>query len=82
MKKNYSKPDILFESFSLCSSIAAGCARPIRTQAEMQCALMAGNRAIFTDAVNACMFKVMDGSAQFDGICYHIPTEYTNLFNS
>lgn len=82
MKKNYSKPDILFESFSLCSSIAAGCARPIRTAVQMQCALMAGNRAIFTDQVFACTFKAKDGSAQFDGLCYHVPTDYTNLFNS
>lgn len=25
MKKSYSQPEIVFESFSLCSSIAAGC---------------------------------------------------------
>ena len=84
MKKTYSHPDILFESFSLCSSIAgSGCAHNITTQYSGTCAVMFGDKAVFTEQVgNICAVKVADGSAIFNGLCYHVPTDMNSVFNS
>lgn len=82
MKKTYSQPDILFESFSLCSSIAAGCAFNITTQYSGQCAVMYGDKAVFMGDIGACKVKVTDGSPIFNGLCYHIPVEQNTIFNS
>lgn len=82
MKKTYSKPDILFESFSLSTSIAAGCEVKITTIAAKQCGMKFGDTVVFTaDMGNVCSTKVVDGSL-YDGLCYHVPTESNNLFNS
>ena len=82
MKKNYSKPDIVFDNFSLCSSIAVGCARPTNTPSQGACPLVIGGRPLFIDGVAACRFKTEDGNPLYDGLCYHVPTDSTNLFNS
>ena len=83
MKKTYSQPDILFESFSLCSSIAAGCAHNITTQYNGTCAVMFGDKAVFTESVgDICAVKVADGSPIFNGLCYHVPTDMNSIFNS
>lgn len=82
MKKTYTKPDIMFDSFSLCSSIAAGCARPIGNQSQGNCPLMVSGNPHFLSSVTVCWTVIEDGSPQYDGICYHVPTDSTNLFNS
>ena len=82
MKKIYSKPEIMFESFTLSENIAGDCAEPTGTPSEMQCAYGEDTDlgvAIFMDEITACIFKRPDGD---NGICYHIPTETNNLFNS
>lgn len=82
MKKTYTKPDIMFDNFSLCSSIAAGCARPTNTPVQGTCPLVIGGRPLFVSGVANCRFPVEDGSPMYDGICYHVPTDTTSLFNS
>ena len=84
MKKVYSKPDVVFESFSLSTSIAA-CAYKTGTdlQAARQCGYDYGGIILFLDDMGlACAVQIEDGSAVFDGICYHVPTTETALFNS
>lgn len=83
MKKAYSKPEIVFESFSLSTSIAGGCEKKTNSPAAMQCAYNYGGYMIFTDAVGACQENVVveDGKTG-DGFCYHIPSDSNNLFNS
>ena len=83
MKKQYSEPDIIFESFSLCSSIAAGgCARKINTFANGNCGAPYGKRIVFTWEVVGCKVKAEDGSLMYDGMCYHVPVDMNALFNS
>lgn len=86
MKKLYTAPQILFESFSMSTNIAGDCESIIDTQAKGTCAVLSsGNIAIFDGSVSACFFTP-EGMGQakdtWDGFCYHVPTEYNNLFNS
>lgn len=85
MKKEYSTPDIAFESFSLNESIAGannGCTRNIANQYQGLCGLYYGNSTVFTIPAAGCRTKIQDGSPVFDGLCYHIPVGDNKLFNS
>ena len=87
MKKAYNQPDILFESFALSANIASvspnmNCTRNISSQYSGNCGLHFGNKIIFTIPAAGCKTKVPDGSPQYDGICYHIPSGDNKLFNS
>ena len=81
MKKQYTKPDILFEDFALSTSIAAGCDVKIDTQAERHCGMLSGGTFVFIEGVSGCRKKVVDGSIN-DGLCYDVPLETNDLFNS
>ena len=39
MKKEYKKPELLFDSFELSVSIAGGCGNPTQTPSQNQCGL-------------------------------------------
>ena len=80
MKKEYCKPDIMFESFSLSTDIAAGCTAIIDTHRGGECGVNMEGLVVFTDKVNGCDFKIPDNGN--NGICYHVPTGENNLFNS
>jgi len=88
MKKAYSKPDILFESFSLATSIAAGCEeKAISTQDA--CGVDFGKSVIFTDAAYGCSSIIVDGATEGNrvdkennGLCYHNPSSTYNVFIS
>lgn len=85
MKKTYSAPDIIFESFSLDENIAASnanCSRTVKTYSNGICGMQYGNKIVFTIAVAGCRVKIEDGSPLFDGLCYHIPYGENKLFNS
>ena len=76
MKKRYSKPDIMFESFTLSTSIAGTCAH--RTQDQFGCAVMFSDGSmVFTSVVSSCGVKVQadqDGDGMWGTYCYHVPT--------
>lgn len=87
MKREYAKPDILFESFSLSTSIAGDCEAKTNTSAKGQCGLPStGLGTVFLDTIEDCSFKVKDGEflgpGDNDGMCYHVFSQYNNLFNS
>ena len=85
MKKAYTQPSILFESFALSENIASAnvnCTRNISNQYSGHCGLQFGNKIVFTTGVTGCRTKVEDGSSMFDGLCYHIPSGNNKLFNS
>ena len=87
MKREYTKPDILFESFSLSTSIAGNCETKTDTEARGQCGLPStGLGTIFVDTIEACTFDVEEGKylgpGDNDGICYHAFVPTNNLFNS
>lgn len=81
MKKTYSKPEILFEDFSLSTSITAGCElkTPLPSYEE-NCAYPTQGGMLFTDQVQACG-KTPPGGV-YNGACYHVPADTNNLFNS
>ena len=87
MKRVYTKPDVLFESFSLCTSIAGDCEVKTNTEAKWQCGLPStGLGKVFLNSINDCSFKVEEGEflgpGDNDGMCYHVFSPYNNLFNS
>lgn len=82
MKKAYSRPDIVFESFSLCTSIAAGCEYGSNFTKGTCGYEYTDEIYIFTSDVTGCTRKVTDGSEKFDGICYHNPSDLKNIFQS
>ena len=79
MKKAYIKPDIIFEDFTLSTSIAAGCGKPTETPSWNMCGVVFGPMNLFLSSISACTDPVEDGSY---GYCYHNPSDLTNLFNS
>lgn len=88
MKKQYAKPEIIFENFALSTSIAAGCEAIVEGALGKACALQHGRKFLFTDDVNACTTKVPDGFTDeevmgpYTGVCYHVPSSDKNVFNS
>lgn len=81
MKKVYTAPEILFESFTMSTNIAAGCEEIVRTFAQGDCAYEGtGGIALFLDSIKACEFKSNDDGS--NGFCYHVPGEENDLFTS
>lgn len=84
MKKTYSKPEIVFESFSLSQNIAAGCEVKTNTPAQSECGIDFGGYMIFLDEMTGCSdipVTSEGGDGEYNGICYHVPNG-ENLFNS
>ena len=83
MKKEYCKPEIVFENFSLSTNIAAGCETQV-TATVGSCAVefIPGVMTIFVSGVSACTTSVEDGSKDYNYLCYHNPTPSNNVFTS
>lgn len=84
MKKLYSKPQIMFESFTLSTNIAADCEVKIYNHSSGTCAYeftdeFGENWKVFTSDVLAC--GTNEGDRAYDNVCYHVPYG-ENLFNS
>lgn len=82
MKKRYSKPEIMFESFTLSVNIAGDCEIKIDNQSQNTCGYIqgTGGETLFINASTGCSFEKEDN--ENNGFCYHIPIESNNLFNS
>lgn len=82
MKKTYCKPQILFEDFSLSTSITVGCEVQTNTPSKDQCGIyFEGVGNVFMPSMTGCGdFPAENGV--FNNICYHVPYEDNNLFNS
>lgn len=81
MKKTYSKPDILFESFALSTSIAAGCEEKPYEQTDY-CGVLWGNVTIFMSKETGCANLIKDEDPDYNKLCYHVPSESYNVFYS
>lgn len=79
MKLTYEAPEIMFEDFSLSSSIAAGCEFKTSLQGENQCGYMMEGDIVFASDISGCKYKPADGN---DTVCYHNPTDTHNLYTS
>lgn len=86
MKKEYKKPQVVIETFSLNTNIAGDCESIVGNPAKDSCAVIGtGDIHMFNSTVDACEYTPtnLGGSEDlWDGFCYHVPTEYNNLFNS
>lgn len=79
MKKAYEKPAIIFEDFSLSTSIAAGCEFINDLQSQGTCGYPTRNGIIFTTEITGCKYHESDVN---DSLCYHVPSDDYNIFNS
>lgn len=81
MKKVYSKPEIVFESFTMNSNIAA-CAEKTDSPAKGSCGIVyTPTITVFVSESTGCNFWD-ETPEEHDGICYHNPSEDTRLFGS
>ena len=69
MKKTYSKPQIVFESFELTTSIAAGCS-VILSKEDIETE-KSWDPGLFTDEMNCSSVD-----------CYHVPSNSGAIFTS
>ena len=82
MKKLYSKPEIMFENFSMSVNVAAGCEVITKLQGENACGYKPDRwigGALFNKPENGCETAP---TAPYDSICYDTPNQVYNLFTS
>lgn len=79
MKKIYSKPDILFDSFAMADSIAS-CEVQANFQSGTCGVVLTEAMTLFTQSVADCNWQFKD--EEYDGLCYHVPFGAYNVFNS
>lgn len=86
MKKKYEKPQIIIENFSLSTAIAGSCEVKSDMQNAGQCAFDFSGLKVFLDSMGSVCTDVkvkdMGGDGDFNGMCYHVPNDENNLFNS
>ena len=83
MKKTYTKPEIAFESFASCTSIAAGCEVKPDTQSNFNsCGLDVSGEQVFGVGLGGCKHTQIEEYDDYNSICYHTPSEDKNIFNS
>jgi hypothetical protein len=88
MSRAYSKPTIIYEDFSLSTSVA-NCEEKTNLPSYLACGLpLPGVGTVFVDGNTGCKLKpsALDPKAPSDqiynGVCYHVPYEHNNLFCS
>ena len=84
MKKKYFKPRVMFEYFNLSTNIAGDCERIVGNPAKGTCGIPGSDGSnLFSASVQGCDFDwaSLKGD-EYDGFCYHVPTEEYTLFNS
>lgn len=86
MRKAYSKPEIMFEDFTLSTNIAGNCESIVDNASKGSCSVNGtGGVGVFSGEITGCDYSPEDlggTSDQYDGACYHVPTEGSSLFNS
>ena len=87
MKKAYSKPEIMFEDFTLTNSITVGCKALVGAPTAGQCAYEVitsrDTKYIFTDTMTGICTST-ESDDEYNGLCYHVcgPDAEGALFNS
>ena len=94
MKKTYTKPEISFESFLVSTNIAAGCEAQPNNQSNFDsCGIVFAPYVVFGSDLGGCTtpsgnlspFPVAPQSGTLVGkdmVCYHVPVDTNNIFNS
>ncbi|MBR0302518.1 MAG: hypothetical protein IJQ80_01565 [Clostridia bacterium] len=79
MKKAYTKPTIVFDSFTVDTCIAA-CANPSGQHAQGTCGVVdISGFTVFTEDISGCTFPVDD---EYNDMCYYVPSGDATLFGS
>lgn len=78
MKKVYIKPGIIFDSFEMTQSIAAGCELIQQNQAEGSCPVLVPEWSL-NYLGKGCDLTPPSGN---DGLCYHVPIADNNVYTS
>ena len=83
MRKAYQKPEIMFEDFSLSTNIAGDCEGEfVKNPVRGSCGVpLNDGTTVFVDRDTGCDIE-MGQNYVHDGLCYHVPYESGNLFNS
>lgn len=81
MKKTYVKPNAIFESFELSSSIAAGCEHKTNHALYVCTYQITGGRNVFVSDETNCHDITAPGG-DYGAVCYQVPSESSNLFTS
>lgn len=79
MKLAYEAPEIIYEDFSLSTSIAAGCEFKTQLQAEGVCGYMMEGDVVFAADISGCKYTPAEDE---DTICYHNPSDLRNIYTS
>jgi hypothetical protein len=89
MKRTYIKPALAYEDFTMSSNISGNCEfQDVTLTRDTQgCGLLSsGMFVIFLDGIcegdNDEYIYVPHEEDEYNGVCYHAPTDTTNLFNS
>lgn len=85
MKKVYSKPEIMFEDFTLSTNIAGDCEVKTNLPSNSTCGMDFSGLKVFMTGISGCTDIAVDnvgGDGQWNSICYHVPSGGDNLFNS
>lgn len=85
MKKEYVKPQIVFESFTLSTNIAADCETITSLHGRGSCGYPTRDGVVFVDSYTGCdvTAPVENGESVYGNtVCYHVPIDSKNLFNS
>ena len=73
----------MFDSFSMCTSIASTCEVEAAFQQNVCGVQMGENQTLFVTGLDSvCSWLVEDGSAEFNFLCYHVPSDNYNVFGS
>lgn len=90
MKKQYSKPGIIIEDFTISQNISSGCGvpggggplgKPAHWSKET-CAWDMGNITVFLDTMKVCEDIQLGPDDEFEGICYNNPEGGATIFSS
>lgn len=86
MKKTYTKPDIMFERFTMSANIAGDCEIKIYSPNNTTCGYKPEglDYKIFLSGISECeeVGNQVVNDDSTNGFCYHVPIESNNLFNS
>lgn len=90
MKKQYSKPGIIIEEFTISQNISSGCGvpggggslgKPAHWSKET-CAWDMGNITVFLEGMDVCVDIQLQPDDEFGGICYNNPGGESTIFSS
>ena len=92
MKKKYVKPEILFEDFTLSTSVAS-CATSsmVKVMVTESCGfydeylkvvVISGETSGCPTETTQSGYRVAETPGENDGVCFHVPIEAYNVWNS